>query len=344
MEHNTDADVAEEIINSQDILLPHSDIPVTQKFSSVVQPIFGMHTTQIAPERDKRLNGSKECPFCYDRMIEETAGPKMFHELLIENTPNKVVSFPNRYSSGIADYVTVFSNHKTSPIEMSLADMDNFMESSYELAKELLKRDDINGMMEIINLGQKAGATQPHLHARRKGLTRSTIVDQDRESAIVNEIMARTGRNPIDEYLDDVIREYQTSGTGRYIFHNDYVAIFAPKAPRYTHEINIFLRKPRANILECEANPYVNERKIVGESMLGIFHALSSVGVTDLNVETHQDRFDTQGSAMRLHYKVIPKNINGVHAGFEDGGLYTVTKTPEETAIIGRRHYHTDMA
>ena len=75
--------------------------------------------------------------------------------------------------------------------------------------------------------------------------------------------------------------------------------------------------------------------------MLGILHFLQKeLGVTGLNMETYQSRFGSTDNYMRMHFKISPRNINGVEAGLEHHALYTVTEYPEATAAIGRKHYN----
>lgn len=323
------------------IILPHTDQPIRPEVKIIVDPLYMLHTTRIAPGRAKKPNATRLipqvqpglCDLCHERILTETSDPKIFHELYIDGTSDRVISFPNISASAPLDYVTVFTTHKPSLIELNYADMKNFMDSGKELA-EIFVRKKVNKMLQIQNFGPYAGASQMHPHARRVGQLDEEIALQDLRGRIIDEETRRLGYNPIDRHIDELLNDPKEHA--RYIFHNENIIIFTPKAPQCTHQVDIYLRVPVSNIRQLSKEMSED----IGMSMLGVLHFQYNAGVTDINLVTYQSWLDRE-SNMRLHFSIMPRNINGTHAGLEYQNTYTVFKHPEETAIIGRDHYHT---
>ena len=299
-----------------------------------IDPLFAqysLHTTLISEERAKRpiliksvletidKDGKKEeCDFCKPRVYLETAVPKIHHG------EKQIVTAPNLFPYILPHFITIFTNeHKQNLENLTENDITIYLSTGREIAYNL-KEDGQDGMWDFINWGAKAGASQPHPHAQRGGLYKlmRTLMDKELESLekIKNKL---NGKDPFEFYMK-LVRD-----SPLLIYEDDDVFVFAPYAPKFTDQIDILTKrkdKVISNYLELEDEMIDS----ISKSMIDVLRKLRTErGVTDLNIETHQARFD--GSIdYRMHWHIYPRK--SLIAGMELNNIYIVSAYPEDTA------------
>lgn len=293
-------------------------------------------------DEDEERKNREKCPFCYPNLEKVTPKPRKMHNncLTIEDPEFKlakmpestVISVPNLYPFTVPHWVTIFAKHKPDLRELNFQDIFNYIESGYEIAKEITSIEGVDGMWDIINWGPDAAASQPHPHAQRGGIATMMITEIDREIEKCTDAKKYLMDDPFEHYMNR-IRQSPLFG-----FENEYILVHAPFAPKFPHSIDIICKKKIGNILEL--NDY--DRKIIAHSMLGVFHLLyNRCGVRDLNVVTHQTRFNSKNdSNYHLHWHFMPRNLNKLGGVEINLSNFVVAVFPEKTAEEIRKHYH----
>jgi galactose-1-phosphate uridylyltransferase len=319
---------------------------------------FGTHTCSISEARARRpIDTGKitseiipvdRCIFDPPGLGDGTPEPKLMHD-----KPNlkpgawQVVSVPNMYPFSLEHYVTIFSSHKPYLRQLDLDDMVAYINSMYDLADKF-RRDGGLGIWDIINWGLAAGASQSHPHAQRGPIIeemmgmKSDLLDSIKESKLVGELAYQLkGKDPYDYYLEQIRQSdlfiWETKDEDDRLDKEGGILIHAPFAPRFPHQVDIVAKGKVGNVLQLKRE----EREKMAKCMLGVFHALTDkLQVTDLNVVSHQELFHlSERSFYRMHWHVMPRNLNKP-GGIEVGeGFFIVPYFPEETADVLREHY-----
>ena len=301
-----------------------------KKIEIRIDPLFGnysLHTTLISEERANRpvvikprksdFVDSSSCDFCKPRVYSETAVPKIHHG------GQQIVTAPNLFPFISPHFVTMFAGHKTSLEDLTSEDIANYLSSGMALARRL-QDEGCNGMWDFINWGAAAGGSQPHPHSQRGGLYNRMISLMDKEcGALRDRKTALNGEDPFEVYMDLVRKSPML------IYEDDDVFVFAPYAPRFTDQVDIFTKKKD----RCVSNYLELDAKIIpsiSKAMAAVLGDLSTKrGVTDLNVETHQARFNGSED-YRMHWHIYPRK--SAIAGMELNDIYIVSAYPEDTA------------
>ncbi|MFH0831376.1 MAG: hypothetical protein V1886_00705 [archaeon] len=282
-----------------------------------------------------------KCPFCYPNLEKVTPNPKKMHNsgLTIEDSEfklakmpeSKVISVPNLYPFTVPHWVTIFAKHKPDLQELNFQDIFNYIESGYEIAKEIKFIEGVDGMWDIINWGPEAAASQPHPHAQRGGIATMMITEMDREIEKCTAAKKYLMDDPFEHYMNR-IRQSALFG-----FENEHILIHAPFAPKFPHSIDIICKRKAGNILDLNEH----ERKVIAHSMLGVFHLLyNRCGVRDLNVVTHQTRLNSKNeSDYHLHWHFMPRNLNKLGGVEINLNNFVVSVFPEATAKEIKTHY-----
>lgn len=292
---------------------------------------YSLYTTLISEERakrpiakwqapqleDKNRKTKEDCDFCKLRVYLETAVPKIYHE------KQNVISAPNLFPYISPHYITIFINsHKPDLVDLTENDLATYLSTGKEIAQRL-KEEGLDGMWDIINWGSVSGGPQPHPHAQRGGLYKLIRTSADRESEAIEKRKNDLGEDPFEFYMK-LARE-----NNLLIYENDEAFVFAPFASRFTDQIDVLLKrngKVTSNYLGLE-NKAINS---ISKAMAGVINKLRTErGVTDLNIETHQARFNSTGD-YRMHWHIYPRK--SAIAGMELNDIYIVSAYPEDTA------------
>lgn len=296
-----------------------------------IDPLFGgysLHTTLISEERAKRPIvikprgdvpvDSSSCDFCKPRIYLETAVPKIYH------SDQQIVTAPNLFPYISPHFVTMFTNaHKPNLEDLTEQDIAIYLSTGVELAHKL-QEEGRNGMWDFINWGATAGGSQPHPHSQRGGLYRlmRTLMDKEAE-ALRDRKSELHGEDPFEVYME-LARNCLLS-----VYEDDGVFVFAPYAPRFTDQVDVFTKKKD----KCVSNYLeLDEKSIapISKAMVAVLRGLRTKrGVTDLNVETHQARFGGSED-YRIHWHIYPRK--SLIAGMELNDIYIVSAYPEDTA------------
>lgn len=311
---------------------------------------FGTNVCRISEARAKRPRAigevvleakpQEECVFCPPKINGNTPEPKIIHgHGTTDGVPYEIVSVPNLHPFSPDHYVTIFSSHKPKLTDLTAPDLVAYVNSLYDLAGRF-QRGGALGMWDFINWGPAAGASQSHPHAQRGPIIEEMLgSDMDsvysvRESGLVSKLAYQMGSDPYENHInqlrDSDLFIFESGGEGG-------IFIYAPLAPKFPHQVDITVKRKVGNVLQLEKG----ERELMAGSMLGVFRALADkLGVTDVNVVLHQELFHlSDRSHYRMHWHIMPRNLNSI-AGFELGvGPYVVPFFPEETASVLREHY-----
>lgn len=288
-----------------------------------------LHTTLISEERAKRPikikpkeevpSDRSSCDFCKPRIYLETPVPKIHHGR------QQIVTVPNLFPFISPHYVTVFSDeHKPNLEDLTERDIAIHLSTGKELAYKI-REEGYDGMWDFINWGATAGGSQPHAHSQRGGLYKLMRSLMDKESEALNERKRELkGKDPFEVYME-LARD-----SPLLIQEDDNVFIFAPFAPRFTDQVDIFTKKrngrPIPNYLELEEDDILS----ISRGMVKALKKLGTKrGITDFNVETHQARFRGDDN-YRMHWHVYPRK--SLIAGMELNDIYIVSAYPEHTA------------
>jgi galactose-1-phosphate uridylyltransferase len=288
-----------------------------------------LRALDLVLERHKAAHHAN-CPFCPALRDSVTPRPRIYHKPF-DGSSEQFVTVPNLYPFSLPHYVTIFPHHTPDLAHLSGADLHGYLETGHELALLIRDKHENDGMWDIINWGPHAAASQSHPHAQRGGIAKKMITEADAEIAACSAAARYLGADPFEDYMSRI------RASSLFGFENDFVFIHAPFAPKFPHQVDIICRNPCPNL--CELSP--DERRVIGESMLGVFHMLyNEAGVTDLNVITHQARFATdKNSGYRLHWHITPRNLSGLGGIEINLNDFVVTVFPEETARLLRAHY-----
>jgi len=323
----------------------HMGNPVVRTIEVRKDPLFGHYSSLISPERvkrphttdvEERRTDESTCIFCPPRIYQVTPEPKKRHKGFItykESEKHPVLSVPNLFPFGKPHYVTVFKVHEPDLMQLDFNDMEAYLESGCEIAREIKGMEGVFGMWDIINWGYYAAASQIHPHAQRGGLTRVMMTEMDIEYERYGRLSAK---DQFNEYMSRI------RGSDLFGWESELLFINAPFAPKVPDQVDVIVKPQIRNMLELY-DLGESKRCEIARSMLGILHLLDNKrGVTDLNVITHQARFDQDGS-YRLHWHILPRNKRGFSwrwGGMEMEGAYVVDVYPDETAAAIRDHYH----
>ena len=210
-----------------------------------IDPLLGdysLHTTLISEERAKRPIvikpredapvDSSSCDFCKPRIYLETAVPKIHHG------DQQIVTAPNLFPYISPHFVTMLTNeHKPNLEDLTEEDIATYPFTGIELAHRL-QEEGCDGMWDFINWGAVAGGSQPHPHSQRGGLYKLMRTLMDRESGVLrdrkNEL---NGEDPFEVYTR------LARNSPLLVYEDDDVFVFAPYAPRFTDQVDVFTKK-----------------------------------------------------------------------------------------------------
>ncbi len=308
------------------------------RYLTRVDPLSGT-MAKISEERARRTLGIstaidirrvENCDFC--QYQDRTPGERIEHAC-------GAVSVPNKFPWEKYDWVTIyppFGEHKLLLSELYFEDMEQMIQSSYDLALRCAPDPEAVAFMDFTNWGPFAGASQQHPHSQRKSVTNLLDPKQGQELRRCQELAERSGANPFDLYAEEEQRE----GV-RVIYDND-VLIAASFAPSCPHEVLVFPRAEIAHILQTTES----ERKGLVRAALGVFPALFFyLGVTNFNLVVHMAPFREMEKARgyyRWHMHILPRRsrLPADQAGSEIGfDVNVIDVLPEITAGLLRRWY-----
>jgi len=299
-----------------------------------IDPLFAqysLHTTLISEERAKRPivikpvsettdkgNTKEDCDFCKPRVYLETAVPKIHHG------EQQFVTAPNLFPYISPHFVTIFTNeHRPNLEDLTQNDVATYLSTGREIAHKL-REYGLNGMWDFINWGATAGGSQPHPHAQRGGFYRlmRTLMDKEAE-ALEKRKNELKGKDPFEFYME-------LARNGQLLVHeDDDVFVFAPYAPRFTDQVDILTKRKNktvSNYLELEDGMIDSISRVMADVLRKL---RTERNVTDLNIETHQARFD-DNKDYRMHWHIYPRK--SLIAGMELNDIYIVSAYPEDTA------------
>lgn len=273
------------------------------------------------------------CSFC--RYETETPRvDRMYHK-------GGAVSVRNKFPSAPYQWVTVyppFNGHKTLLSAMDFADLDGLIESEFDMAEELLKRQlqkpDIVGMRDFTNWGPWAGGSKQHPHSQRQAQLHTIDPVEEAELEAARAFYLRHGVNPYD-----LLVQAEADGDRR-IYSDPTVYIGTAFAPLVPGEIVVIPTAPFANIIETADV----DRQFI-RAALGAFPAQRFYrGVADVNLVVHMAPFEEKSAAdyFRWHLHILPRrsglpvSIGGSELGY---GESISTEMPEQLAHDLRKWY-----
>ncbi len=323
-------------------LIKHRREPL---FGDYPEPIYISTLSEIRmyrPENIGRLESSvsdpEECIFCDPLICKKTPLPKKRHGAVIDGNEFGIpISFPNLYPFCKEHNVIVFANHFQSINDVTYADLENFFNTTCELGNELRIKG-YRGMWSIINFGKDAGASQSHPHAQVGNKIKMWGYEEDREMNAISYIFHKNRhQDPFEEYIQ------RMNDTPNFIYKNNHVFILTPFAPQFSDQVDIYLRAPVRNVTDLWGTDKKfsdSDRKIIIDSILGIFHALyRKRNVRDLNVSIHQSDFNSNGSPYRLHFHIMPRKYK-LGALEIAQRIHVISVDPLVTAKEVREHYY----
>jgi len=300
---------------------------------------FSGNVAKISEERARRRIGIsvelqmqpvENCVFCAFR--EHTPKEHIEHAC-------GAVSVPNKYPWEKYDWITIyppFNHHKLLLSDLYFEDLEQMIESSYELAAICARDPEVVSFMDFTNWGAFAGASQQHPHSQRKSVTRVLSPSVRNEMECCRRLAERYGRNPFH------ILEQEERMDGRRVIHDDDIFIASMFAPTCHNEILVFPKEDISNIMQTTE---YDRRRII-QPVTGIFPALFFYqGVTDLNIAVHMATFAEMEEARkyyRWHMHIYPRRSRlpidraGAEIGF---GTSVIDTLPETTAELLRSWY-----
>ena len=278
---------------------------------------------------------SGSCDLCEPRIYEETSPP----HIRVPGEPTALI-FPNLCPFIPPHYMTVFdmTTHRPDLKNVRERDMEIFLKTGKQVAhilsddKEFQRRNGI-GMFDFINWGLMSGASEVHVHAQRGGVyvwmkdehwtwdeVLSPIRMRKESEAVRKRQKDLGGKDPFEHYME-IVRT-----AGEWFFEDDHVFVFAPYAPFFSDQIDVFTKGNGGvvhNYLELDEKAMQS----IAYGMTKTLRVLRSErGVTDLNVLTHQGMFEEEG-CYRLHWHILPRMTK--IAGMELNEMYVVSCYPD---------------
>jgi len=304
-----------------------------------VDPFSG-NVSKISEERAGRRTGVsvelemqpiQNCVFC--DFEEHTPRERIRHAC-------GAVSVPNKYPWEKYDWITIYppfnNHHKLLLSDLYFEELEQMIESSYDLAAICARDPEVISFMDFTNWGVFAGASQQHPHSQRKSVTHVLSPSVGNEMERCCRLAERYGRNPF------AILEQEERMDGRRVIHDDDIFIASMFAPTCPNEILVFPKEDIAHIMQTTE---YDRRRII-EPILGIFPALFFYqGVTDLNIAVHMATFTEMEEARkyyRWHMHIYPRRTGlpidraGAEIGF---GTDVIDTLPETTAELLRCWY-----
>ncbi len=296
-------------------------------------PITG-HTSYISSERANRgfdpgirlIENAEYLDNC--RFCEKCDEPKLSHKdgsITIEN------KFPYRRFSLVTIYPPFNFKHKNSLSEIGFDDMERLVNTEYDIAKNIYKKDSVIGIQDITNWGPESGASQPHPHSQRSSLS---ILDSrtERELFLSNLLFEKYNSNPFDLYMKEERLKKE-----RIIYDGD-VFICSDFAPVSNDSILIIQKDNVVNILEMDNEQYRNK---ISRPITGIMNALYFYrGMRAFNLKVHMSPFSLDSHKYyRYHIHIEPRrlgypcDVGGIEHGSSDS---IISIYPEETASVLR--------
>lgn len=309
-------------------------------------PLFGLHSASISPERAKRggaftqntqehkMTPKEQCRFCKEGgLYEKTPDERIFHARTNPNQGYELVTVVNRFPFSIPHLVTVISNnHDPDLLKLGKEEIMNYVESGYELMQRIKQVEGVTGAYDFINWGKRAGGTLDHPHAQRGGLTALMETLPDREMKACQTRRKETRTDIVGDYLDKIVKDGSL-----FCFENEDFVVVVPYAPMYSDGVDIYYKRNANNLLDLRPGERVN----AAEAITKAIHSLASLDtlpegerrakVTDLNVVLHQARFDDPRDYYRLHWHIFPRMTqpSSVETGYD---LRVLEVYPETTA------------
>jgi galactose-1-phosphate uridylyltransferase len=304
-----------------------------------VDPFSG-NVAKISEERARRRIGIsvelrmqpvENCVFCAFK--EHTPRERIEHAC-------GAVSVPNRYAWEKYDWITIYppfnNHHKLLLSDLYFEDLEQMIESSYELATICARDPEVITFMDFTNWGVFAGASQQHPHSQRKSVTCVPSPSVHNEMERCRYLAERYGCNPF------AILEQEERTNGSRVIHDDNIFITSMFAPTCPNEILVF---PKEDISHIMQTTEYDRRKII-QPLLGVFPALFFYqGITDLNIAVHMATFAEMEEARkyyRWHMHIYPRRARlpidraGAEIGF---GTSVIDTMPETTAELLRSWY-----
>lgn len=306
---------------------------------------FGLHQTAISDVRANRPGKTPkkeeenpylekkekdECKF-EDHNIGQTPEPRYYLNGYKKGQFSPV-SVPNLFGFAVMGRVNTFAEHeKKRPERLVKEDFVNYLSISKRNAECYFNQGYFD-MVNIINFGKLAGASQTHPHSQ-DGVVRPNKIT-------LNGLEREVWGN-ISEYIEDIFGEminiYRNAAGSMnfFAYENERTIVVAPFAPRVPDQLDIIV-KPRnvSNLLEmCDKT-----REDIADSLAKSVNFLATRrGVSDFNVLLHQSTLNAYKKGFRLHFHIMPRNKNTL-AGFELNGIYVVDTYPEKTAEAMREY------
>jgi len=279
----------------------------------------------IAPKRAKRFHDDDKCPFCPENAVKRQV-------VVPFSITNTVAVYKNLYPAfspvnpkayGRQEIIVDTPDHDKHFHELSVVQIAEVLKV-YGVRVAVIKEDKKIAYVEVLkNSGAAAGASQKHEHSQILGLG-FVPVHLEEKTAREHEYQAKTGHCP---YCDIVKKEAKT---GRKIFFDKNILVFAPYASQYAYEARIFTRRHIDNVsLLNEA-----ERLSIARALKCLTGSLNAIDVS-YNYYMHERVNDTD---QHFYIKLTPR---GAHwAGVELGtGLIINSVAPEAAATFYRANF-----
>ncbi|MBI2658616.1 hypothetical protein HYX05_00755 [Candidatus Woesearchaeota archaeon] len=283
-----------------------------------------------------KQKGSSECNFCYQNIGAKTPKP-VTHQNLYTPSGRQVVSIPNIRPLLHDHHLTIFTDHILDLEQLTFEDVVNYFSSLYQLAWNFRSLGAV-GIIDYMNFGKEAGASEAHPHAHRGRIL--TIGEFQRENRMA-QIMMNSGVDG-HQLMEDLMSIIKNARRDLYIFDNDQIFVHAMHAPIYPHHTNVIF-KGRGNILDYWGNDPTqmpDELVVAARSFLGIFHGLRQMGVTAVGMRTHQSTFKGEPYGFMMQTEIYRRS-NHMQGSYDTtGGVVAVPTHPTQTASLLHKYFH----
>lgn len=304
-----------------------------------VDPISG-GLSKISVERAQRTMGIvtgfeihpiEKCDFC--EYEEHTPKERVVHNC-------GCISVPNKYPWEKYDWITIyppFGHHKLLLSDLYFEDLEQMIESSFDLAEVCYRDPEVISFMDFTNWGPFAGASQQHPHSQRRSVTFVPDPSQHKQLKRCSDFYEVYNENIFDMLAQEEIRDGR-----RVIYSNDDVIILSSFAPACPDEVTIFPREPISHILQTTPS----DRKRIMHPIVGIFPGLFFYrGVSNINFAVHMAPFREMETARRYyrwHMHIYPRRskLPADRAGAEIAFDTNVIDVMPETSAAALRDWY----
>jgi len=312
--------------------------------TEIRDPLSGAHRSrfsEVRVNRPKRLpqhvpykdleSALGSCNFEPHRIGSNTPRDQQFYpELYIEEGGYIPVSVCNLYGHAPLGRVNYFTSHqKRDPQFLTGQDFANcfkiWKKHAIDLAAKKIKYID-----SFVNFGPYAGASQEHPHSQDSALSSLDGTRTGDEFQKYFEVL-RIHDNPFQAFFAAV------RNGEHYSFETKSVFVMAPIAPRYPHQIDLFMKPSGANSFAALDDSMIDEFSSC--MAYSINFLTKKAGVHNFNVDIDQAPLLCPETLEKFafHAHICPRDLN-VIAGCEQNRIFVVDVAPQETAKALREY------